>query len=105
MSVIIPRTPENRAKFDEHVDKLRREGRCQCFECLRANGFTPSLSKRKNHPGISPHRVFGKDFGGEPVQTEGKGSPRSKEEDAAWENLSPEEHSHLKAAIRNRDAI
>jgi hypothetical protein len=99
------RTPENRAKFQAHIDQLRREGKCQCFECLRAEGFTPPLSKRKNHPGIGPHRVFGKDEGGEPYQTEGKGSKRSKEEDAAWQSMTAEEHSHLKEAVANRAVI
>jgi hypothetical protein len=99
------RTPENRANFQAHVDKLRVEGRCQCFDHLRGEGFTPPLSKRRNHPCKSPHEVYGKDEGGQPIKTEGKGSKQDKVDKAEEAGSTPVERRHLKAAVANREVI
>ena len=87
-------------KFKDYVNKLRVEGKCQCWDHLRMAGFTPPKGERGNHPSISPHAVFGKDVGGEPVLTHGKGK---REDDQVGETL--EEASHLREAVRNRDVI
>lgn len=100
------RTADNRAKFKAHVDKLRREGKCQCIDHLRSEGFTPPRSERRSHPRLSPHGVFGEDEMGEPVLTEGKGARHggsAEENNEAGGTL--EEKSHLKHAIANRDVI
>lgn len=98
------RTKENRDKFDAFVHRLRVEGKCQCFDCLRAAGFTPPKAKRRNHPALSPHQIYGKDEGGEPVLTEGKGAKHGGT-DADQVGTTAAERSHLKHAIANRDVI
>jgi hypothetical protein len=99
------RSAQNRANFQAHVNRLRSEGKCQCFECLRGEGFTPPLSERRSHPGISPHRIFGKDECGEPVLTEGKGSKQNGTDAENEAGSTLEEKTHLKEAVANRDVI
>lgn len=96
------RTAKNRDKFYAHVRKLRKEGKCVCFDCLREDGFTPPLSKRNSFPCVGPWRVFGKDPGGEPELTQGKGAKHGEQDEPGSD---AEERSHLKEAVANRAAI
>jgi hypothetical protein len=88
-------------KFKDYVNELRITGKCQCWDCLRQAGFTPPKGERGNHPSISPHGVFGKDEGGEPVLTHG--TRRSKDKDQV--GTTPSEGHELRESVRNRSAI
>lgn len=86
--------------FEKFVNQLRREGKCQCWDHLRLAGYTPPKGLRGSHPSISPHAVYGKDEGGQPVQTHGK---KAKEETKVGE--SPTEGAAIRAAVRNRSMV
>lgn len=78
---------------------------CQCWDCLRAKGITPPKDLRDKFKRLYPspaHEMqeLGKEHknGGHPVSRKAK-----RDEDAAGKDA--EERGHLRAAVRNREAI
>jgi hypothetical protein len=94
--------------FHDKVKQAQRDGRlgsCTCWDCLRAIGMTPPFMLRDKYPRRYPHTVFNRthfdDAHGDP---DGDPMPdrKSKEKHSPKER---QESSHLKAAVRNREAI
>lgn len=87
-------------QWDAFLKKRRAEEKCCCWDCLRAEGYTPPLSRRSRCRGNHPFTIFGEDIGGEPVITE---SNKKKEGDETkGEYVQAAKESNLRGAHRER---
>lgn len=94
-------------KFKRARAKRAADGKpCECWDCIRADGLTPSAMQREAHARLYPRTLYLHDPKGVPTA----GHPEAGEHgetggsgDGAGANA--EEAAHLRAAVRNREAI
>lgn len=81
--------------FGTEARKRRERKECVCWDCLRAAGLTPPIGLRESHKTVAGEVGQG-DPAPFPYKRRGAKQPRA---------ISAEDNEHLRAAIRNREAI
>lgn len=98
--------------FQDKIDKAKKRHprlrTCTCWDCLRQCGLTPPFELRHKFPRRYPHTVFNDkhpdiprgDPNGKPT-----GFARAERKEKPETPAEATDKQHLRAAIRNREAI